>query len=138
MTPGEGRVTLSADAGSIGYAGVKVYDSGSEAIPRQTVRVTLPAGRSLQFAAEGGRYALNVVNGSGNVVSYAGDLSSDWQSLSVPNVDLGFPGSGSVAMMWVAVRAAASALMVDSTSLQFFVGDESVITSSSSPITVVR
>ncbi|MGK5640603.1 beta/gamma crystallin domain-containing protein [Streptomyces sp. URMC 126] len=116
-----------------GYPGVRVRNTGSSPLVADVkVTATLPDGRGLAFAAEGGPdYLLTVWCPDTGEVRYPGRRSDDEQSLTVDRARLSAPAGGTVTL-WVAIAAAPHA-PVGSTALAFAVGDEE---SASTPVHV--
>lgn len=135
--PPDGVVTLPR-GGEIRYPGVELRADERGPFPRQTVTVTLPQGKGLQFVSEGGPsvYQLTVQalrDGHGTVLYTAKSLSPDGQTLAFEGVDLGLSGERSTSRAWVAVKAANDAPLGD-THLSFQVGGQ---TSNSTLVHVV-
>ncbi|MFD3582560.1 RICIN domain-containing protein [Streptomyces sp. NPDC058683] len=133
VTPGGPPDVMLTPAGEIGYPGVRLDAEGT--VYQQTVRVSLPEGKGLEFVAEGNPgYLLTIQDAGGATTSYAGNLSPDGQTLTFTNVDLALPGKGSTSRAWIPVRALPTAPLGD-TSLSFTVGDQ---TSPSTPMHIVE
>ncbi|MFD8818208.1 hypothetical protein ACFV23_43655, partial [Streptomyces sp. NPDC059627] len=119
---GPPEVTLT-HAGSTGYPGVRLVADGDGTVPAQSVRVSLPEGKGLQFVAEGNPgYLLAVQGPGGTQKSFPGAVSADGQSITFKNVDLALLGKGSESRAWVAVRASRNAPLGE-THLNFRIGD---------------
>ncbi|MEU7137348.1 hypothetical protein [Streptomyces sp. NPDC046261] len=132
LTPGGPPGVTLTHAGNTGYPGVQIH-ADQDAVPRQNIRVDLPAGRGLQFVPEGaGRCQLTVMDSTWATRSYDGTLSPDGQSLTFDDVDPALPHQGAKSAIWVAVRASGGAASGD-TSLSFRVGER---TSPSTPVHV--
>ncbi|MDF2269348.1 hypothetical protein P2Q00_28475 [Streptomyces coacervatus] len=133
VSPGGDPVTAERGGGPR-YPGVEVRNSGSQAIPLQTVIVVLPADAGMRFGVPGNPdHQLTVMDASGNITVYRGSISDDGQTLTFSDVDLKIPNDGSQSVMWVCVSAAENAPQ-GPTSPEFSVGGR---TSPSTTINVI-
>ncbi len=118
VSPGGATVTAERGGRPV-YPGVEVRNSGSQAIPRQTVTALLPARAGMRFGVPGNPdHQLTVWGAHGKTTVYMGSISDDGQCLTFSDVDLAIPTAESQAVMWVCVSAADGAPS-DSTSVEF-------------------
>ncbi|MEU7137349.1 SMP-30/gluconolactonase/LRE family protein [Streptomyces sp. NPDC046261] len=134
VSPGGPPEVSLTRSGETGYPGVRLHATHQGPVPPLTVRVDLPAGKGLQFVAEGhGAFQLTVLDADGHTRSYPGTLSSDRQTLTFEEVDPGLKDKGATSAAWVAVKATGASPLGD-TALTFRMGAR---TSSSTPVHVV-
>ncbi|MFC9679037.1 hypothetical protein [Streptomyces sp. NPDC056948] len=104
--------------GTVGYPGVVVKNTGQAPVGEQTLTVSLPAGRGLQWGSSTLPDYQITVDGT----PYPGTLSPDGQTLTCENIDLAIPPGGQ-AVIWAGVSAAADAAP-GYTDLHFTVGGQ--------------
>lgn len=122
LSPGGPPDVTQTPGGATGYPGVKVTADRNGKVSPQTVVVSLPQDRGLQFVEEGQPgYQLTVLDSHGAQKNHLGDLSADGQTLTFKNVRLGLSGKASTSTVWVAVKASNKATP-GHTSVTFRVG----------------
>ncbi|GHE09487.1 hypothetical protein [Streptomyces alanosinicus] len=122
VSPGGTPVTAERGGAPV-YPGVEVRNSGSQAIPLQSVTAVLPPDAAMRFGVPGNLdHQLTVWDAAGNFTVYRGSISADGQSLAFSDVELGIPEDGSKSVMWVCVSASDDT-PPGTTSVQFTVGD---------------
>ncbi|GAA4934532.1 hypothetical protein GCM10023237_66030 [Streptomyces coeruleoprunus] len=124
VSPG-GTATLERGTGKFGWPGVYVKALGSGGVAPQTVRVTLPAGKGLQFHGSGNLivYGEDRDGRFGQLASYGGTLSVDKQTFTTDGpVDLHLGTNGKTNSLLIGVVAPADAVLGE-TKLTFTVGD---------------
>ncbi|MGW1076727.1 hypothetical protein [Streptomyces sp. NPDC002537] len=123
-------------SGATRYPGVRLRAETEVTGFRRDVRVAFYPGMGLRFVAEAGtEYQLTVQNADGGTERRTGTLSADGQVLTFADVDLGLTDTGSVSLMWVALKASSNSPLVG-TYLIFSVGDRA--TQGSTPIQIVN
>jgi hypothetical protein len=132
-TPG-GEPTTLERGGMLRYPGVHIRNEGSQNIPAQTIRVTLPDTSGLHFGTPSNPdHQLTVWNSRENSTVYIGTPSADGRSLTFSGVDLKAEGTGAESVMWIGVSAADNA-PTGTTHAIFTIGDH--ITSPSTTLNV--
>ncbi|GHC32018.1 hypothetical protein GCM10010507_00190 [Streptomyces cinnamoneus] len=120
-----GLTTLERGTGKAGWPGVYVKALGGGTVLPQTVRVTLPPGRHLQFSGSGSLmvFGKKKDGGFGPLATYSGSLSDDKQTFTTHGpVDLLLSKEGTTNSLLVEVQAPADAVLGEAR-LTFTVGD---------------